>query len=121
MSRYLTFIVTCLVFVTQAVANEREDLEAAIVVAATHEDVDERHTVEIDDCLMTTFRWRDTPEHGWVLWTSFQFDMRRAQLQVNPLQSNEKFFYSMISEGPPEMGFGIVLFEMDEGLSLIHI
>lgn len=93
-------------------AESQSSRAAAIEEAATNTFKDERHSVEIDGCQMTTYRWRDRPEHGWVLWTSVQVDMVDAEINENKLRPGEKFGYAVRDPGPPEVGFGLIGFTM---------
>lgn len=111
----LILIFLPLILASSAWADQRDALASEIENAATHAEADERHTAEINGCQMTTFRWRNRPEHGWVLWTSFQFDMSDAVLDENKLIPTEKYVYAEQSTGQPETGFGVVAFTMKPG------
>ncbi len=100
---------------SQVLADDKDDLIQAIESSGRHQFEDERHEVEVDGCQMTTFRWRDVPEHGWTLWTSFQFDMVDAQLDEDRRFPGKKYAYGKLEEGPPEVGFTIVAFTMRDG------
>ncbi|MEL6681054.1 MAG: hypothetical protein AAFQ09_00235 [Pseudomonadota bacterium] len=110
--RYLLLLPTLIVLGSPSYAESQASLAAAIEDAATNEYQDERHSVEIEGCLMTTFRWRDRPGHGWVLWTSVQVDMVDAEINENALRPGEKFGYAVRDPGPPEIGFGLIGFTM---------
>ncbi|WP_428511531.1 hypothetical protein [Roseovarius sp.] len=60
--------------------DNKQALIATLIESGTHDFEDERHTVEVLDCTMTTYRWRNRPEHGWVLWSSFKFPMALGQI-----------------------------------------
>lgn len=101
-----------LIFGLPVHAESQSTLAAAIEDAGTNVFKDERHSVEIEGCQMTTYRWRDRPEHGWVLWTSVQVDMVDAEINENKLRPGEKFAYAVLDQGPPEIGFGLIGFTM---------
>ncbi|EKE67716.1 hypothetical protein B30_20071 [Celeribacter baekdonensis B30] len=105
-------IAVLLIFGLPLHAESRSSLAAAIEDAATNAFKDERHSVEIEGCQMTTYRWRDRPEQGWVLWTSVQVDMVDAEINENKLRPGEKFGYAVLDPGPPEIGFGLIGFTM---------
>ncbi|MEL7100715.1 MAG: hypothetical protein AAGM84_17955 [Pseudomonadota bacterium] len=85
-------------------------LRAQIEAAGTHVRPGiERHTVEIDACVMTTFWWRsDVPDTREVLWSSFRFDM-----SVTTIVQPNKGGPSVAVEGGSEDGgdFMIMFFE----------
>lgn len=98
-----------------AFSSGQETLAREIEDAATHAFEDERHTVEVDGCQLTTFRWRDRPDHGWVLWTSLKFDMVNAKLSEGGRETGQKYVYALLDKGPPEKGIALVFFTMREG------
>lgn len=100
---------------TQAVAGDKTELIQALEDSGKHIFEDERREVQVDGCQMTTFRWRDVPDHGWVLWTSFQFDMVDAQLNEDNRFPGKKYAYAKLEDGPPEIGFAVYGFSMREG------
>lgn len=59
--------------------DERAALIAQIVEAGTNNREDARHTVEIDDCEMTTWVYKPYEETGFQLWSSFVFDMTQTE------------------------------------------
>ncbi len=105
-----------LIFVsTAAYAGEREELVAALMQGGSHQFEDERREVQVDGCQMTTFRWREIPNHGWVLWTSFQFDMIDAQLNEDNRFPGKKYAYGKLYDGTPEVGLALYGFTMRDG------
>ncbi|MDE4306340.1 hypothetical protein PXK30_22140 [Phaeobacter gallaeciensis] len=100
---------------TQATAGDKSELIQALEASGKHFFEDERREVRVDGCQMTTFRWRDVPDQGWVLWTSFQFDMVDAQLDEDKRVPGKKYAYAKLEDGPPEIGFAFYGFSMREG------
>lgn len=96
------------------IAGEQDALAREIEDAAMHAFEGERHSVEVDGCQLTTFRWRDRPDHGWVLWTSFRFDMVNAKLSEGSRETGKKYVYVVSDDGPPEKGMALVFFKMRE-------
>lgn len=68
-----------------------------IVASGTNESQEERHTVIVQGCTMTTFRWKRHEDHGLVLWTSFLFDL--ASVRFTEDKSNEGRFFIPIPDG----------------------
>ena len=98
-----------------AMADRKVDLVLAMERSGSHEYKDERRKVELDGCRMTTYRWRNLPEHGWVLWTSFQFQMDDARLDEDKRFPGKKYAYARLEEGPPEIGFAFYSLTLREG------
>ena len=98
-----------------ATADRKAELIETLKRSGAHAFEDERREVEIDGCQMTTYRWRDRPDHGWVLWTSFQFDMAVAVLDKDTRFANKMHVYVKLRDGPPEIGFALYAFKMREG------
>lgn len=96
-------------------ASGKEDLILSIEAGGTNDFEDERHTAEIDGCQMTTYRWRDMPEHGWVLWSSFQFDMVDGILSANAGTQEPRYHYAIMEKGVTERGLVVIQFKMREG------
>jgi len=69
------FVIGVIIFAQGAGADERADLIAQIVAAGSNDAEEERHSVAIDECTMTTFRWKNMGDGTWKLWTSFVFYM----------------------------------------------
>ncbi len=76
----LSIVVFSVLTAKQAISETAADLRAQIVKGGTHETEKQRNSVSVDRCVMTTERWLNRPEHGWVLWSSFQFNMWNAEL-----------------------------------------
>jgi hypothetical protein len=104
-----------LLLAVPAMADSRDSLIQAMESSGSHEYEDERREVKIDGCQMTTFRWREIPEHGWVLWTSFQFNMDDAQLDEDKRFKDKRYAYAKLEDGPPEIGFAFYGFTLREG------
>ena len=104
-----------LMIASPLIAGDRTELIQALENSGRHLFEDKRREVEVDGCQMTTFRWRDLPDHGWVLWTSFQFDMVDAQLNEDSRFLGKKYAYAKLKAGPPEIGFAVYGFSMREG------
>ena len=98
-----------------ASADERSDLIAEIVEAATHAHDDERHEIEIDGCQITTFRWKELPDTGWTLWSSFRFDMADGELSASTTNSEDRFVYMPIGGKLDKTGIALVVFTMRDG------
>lgn len=73
----------------------REALIARIVSAGTHIGADERHTVVIDGCVMTTFRWRRTDDEGMILFSSATIPIGEAMI-LRSGDLGERYRYSEI-------------------------
>lgn len=104
-----------LLLASQGMADSKDYLIQEMESSGKHQFEDERREIQIDGCQMTTFRWREFPEHGWVLWTSFQFDMVDAQLDEDKRFPGKKYAYGKLENGPPEVGFALYAFTMREG------
>ena len=48
-----------------------------------NETAQERHAVDVDGCITTTYRWVRQKSREFTLWSSFQFDMTGAELPYN--------------------------------------
>ena len=57
----------------------RQALIDQIVTAATNNTDEARHTVEINDCEMTTWVFKPYKETGFQVWSSFVFDMTQTE------------------------------------------
>ncbi|MCK0094808.1 hypothetical protein MWU60_04455 [Yoonia sp. F2084L] len=98
-----------------ASADDLQILIAQIEEAGINADDFERHAVTLEDCVMTTYVWRNTKNHGWVVWSSFHFNV--SQVVLEPIGLNNATPYMYI---PPEPGIpGVVTFGLksrDNGL-----
>ncbi|MEO9515904.1 MAG: hypothetical protein ABJH45_15635 [Paracoccaceae bacterium] len=112
LKRLLPFL---LLSATQTFADGRANLIHVLETAGRHAYEDERREIEANGCQMTTCRWRDRPEHGWVLWTSFQFDMADAQLNEDERFPGKKYAYAKFKDEPEEIGIVILGFTMRDG------
>ena len=53
---------------------------AQIEAGGQNEFEDERHAVEVNECQLTTYRWKKVEGEGWVLWSSFEMPMLTVTL-----------------------------------------
>ncbi len=90
-------VIFSLVWSSSSTATEKDDLIANIVTGGTHEFEDERHTVEVSNCTMTTYRWKNHETAGWTLWSSFKFAMNEGHFTKDGNAPNERYFISVIS------------------------
>ncbi|WP_159809633.1 hypothetical protein [Litoreibacter roseus] len=104
-----------LLLASPAAADDRAQLIQVLESSGTHLFEDERREAHVNGCQMTTYRWRELADHGWVLWTSFQFDMADAQLDEDKRFLGKKYAYAKLSDGPPEIGLAVYGFSMQEG------
>jgi len=88
-------------------------LAAQLIAAGTNEFEDERHSVQIDDCVITTYRWRDLPDHGWTLWSSFHFHISDVELAVTDPRIQESYIFVQDRDAPSgeAAGTAIILFQ----------
>lgn len=70
----------------------RNAMIAEIVAAGTHEHKDRFHTVEIDDCILTTYVYEDWGDHPKVLWSSFRVHLR-ALVFPDPNTDGDRFVW----------------------------
>jgi hypothetical protein len=117
--RYFASLIFALLS-TQVVAQDRAALIATIVSGATNETAEERHTAEIDDCVMTTYRWKNTKDKGWVLWTSFVFGMADASFSGWKKNSDNLFLDSYARTENGRIQLAIISFQMREGVLAQH-
>lgn len=90
------FLVGCLcaVMATSTHAeSSRQSAIAEIVTAGTHEHEDRFHTVEIDDCILTTYVYEDWGEHPKVLWSSFRVHIRALSF-MDPNTEGDRFIWA---------------------------
>lgn len=93
-------------------AETAADLRAQIATGGTHANDEQRNSVSVDRCVMTTERWRNRPEQGWVLWSSFQFNMWNAELAYFQKDPPKNYFYAGEVEEPNPSGLVLVGFKM---------
>lgn len=99
-----------------ASALDKAALKAQIEAGGRNEFNDERHSVQVDECQLTTFRWKQVENEGWVLWTSFEFPMVVVDLHDN-LTTPEIDYYTYL-EAPDPMT--LILFKGQEGIEFSH-
>ncbi|WP_205520593.1 hypothetical protein [Tropicibacter sp. Alg240-R139] len=99
-----------------AAASDRAALIAQIEAGGQNEFEDERHAVEVSDCQLTTYRWKQVEGEGWVLWTSFEFPMLSVGLNENPA-TPEIDYYVYAEMEPPA---ALVFFKAKEGTDFSH-
>ena len=98
------------------VAEGRADLIAQIEAAGQNEYKDERHAVKINDCQLTTYRWKHLEDEGWVLWTSFEFPMLLVDLRE--MKNGDEMRHYIFSETDP--GLVVIGFKAREGFEFTH-
>ncbi len=76
-----------------AASGGKSTLIAQIETGGQNEFGDERHAVKVDDCQLTTYRWKNVPDEGWVLWTSFDVPMMLVDLKENELTQEIDYFF----------------------------
>ncbi len=94
----------------------RESLIAQIELAGQNEYKDERHAVEVNDCQLTTYRWKHLEDEGWVLWTSFEFPMLLVDLSEFTTDGGLRHYFFI--EGSP--GDVIIVFNAKDGFEFTH-
>lgn len=110
-------MVMTLVGLSPAMAGAQAELRARIEASGTHSFDDTRHSVKVEGCQLTTERWRDRPDHGWVLWSSFQFDMINAVLPTNSSDPGKSFLSVPINSDVPDERLVMIVFNMRDGTS----
>lgn len=82
MYRYLVLLVIAFAGVTSA--SRADDLRASLIAqietGGQNEWHYERHAVKVDECHLTTYRWKQLQGDGWTLWTSFRIPMADVTL-----------------------------------------
>ena len=58
-------------------------LKQILIETGRNETAQERHAVNVEGCIMTTYRWVRQKSGEFTLWSSFQFDMTGAELPYN--------------------------------------
>jgi hypothetical protein len=106
-------------FALPSYADTRADLIAQIQAGGKHDFGDERHSVQVEGCTLTTERWQNHPEHGWVLWTSLSFAMVDAALSEDKRTPGQYFFHIEMNDDPAQ-DMMIVTFKMREGTTARH-
>lgn len=99
-----------------ALASDRAALISQIEAGGQNEFGDERHAVEVNDCQLTTYRWKMVEGEGWVLWTSFELPMLTVNLNENPV--TPEIDYYVYAEMEPPMA--MVFFKAKEGTDFAH-
>lgn len=100
-------------------ADTRADLITQMETSAKHEFGDERHSLKVDGCTIITERWRNDPEHGWVLWTSFTFAMANAML-IEDIRTPGQYFFHIKLNDDPDQDLMMVTFETRKGTTARH-
>ncbi|MDC0658838.1 hypothetical protein N6L27_12575 [Leisingera sp. SS27] len=108
----------CAVLASPLLADEvtREDLIAQIEAGGRNETSEERHEVEVDGCTLTTFRWKNVEDEGWVLWTSFTLPMASVDLG-DFSKSGEVLRYSYLEASPP---LTLIVLKAKSGTEFTH-
>ena len=60
-----------------------DTLKQILIKAGHNETAQERHAVDVEGYIMTTYRWVRQKSEEFTLWSSFQFDMTGAELPYN--------------------------------------
>ena len=80
MKRILCRAVALVFWMTPATA---DTLKQILIETVHNETAQERHAVNVEGCIMTTYRWVRQKSGEFILWSSFQFDMTGAELPYN--------------------------------------
>ena len=80
MKRILCRAVALVFWMTPATA---DTLKQILIETVHNETARERHAVNVEGCIMTTYRWLRQKSGEFTLWSSFQFDMTGAILPYN--------------------------------------
>ncbi|MEM8538236.1 MAG: hypothetical protein AAGF56_10280 [Pseudomonadota bacterium] len=108
-----TFI-AFLVFASAGFANEKQALVHTMLTNSQNQFGDERHAVDVQDCTITTYRWKDHPETGWTLWSSFKFPINLAELPGVARSGNDFDYFVSVpgAQDRPESQTAIIVFSM---------
>ena len=60
-----------------------DTLKQICIETGHNETAQERNALDVDGCIMTTYRWVRQKSGEFTLWSSFQFDMTGAELPYN--------------------------------------
>ena len=80
MKRILCGAVALVCWMTPATS---DTLKQILIETGHNETAQERHAVDVEGCIMTTYRWVRQKSGEFTLWSSFQFDMTGAELPYN--------------------------------------
>ena len=80
MKRILCGVVALVCWMTPAAS---DTLKQILIEAGHNETAQEGHAVDVEGCIMTTYRWVRQKSGEFALWSSFQFDMTGAELPYN--------------------------------------
>lgn len=106
----------CLVFADDHTPlRNAAELRAAILAGGHHETDEQRNSVSINSCTMTTQRWKNIKDEGWVLYSSFRFDMWSATLSFAREEGAPKYMYAGADSEPDPKGVALVGFKMRAG------
>lgn len=97
--------------------SDRQSLIQIMKLNGQNEFEDERHAVEITDCTIKTFRWKNHPDSGWTLWSSFEFPMQFAELPVTQIPGGGVVHFISVDAPPdhPEGEMALIPFTMTDG------
>lgn len=98
-----------------AYADGKATLKAEIEAASINENDEEKHRVEVNECGMTTYRWK-LHEGEWVLWSSFKFSMTDVELYKDKSDENKRFIAVPHTPGLGKNDVAIISFTMKNGL-----
>ena len=80
MIRILCGAVALVCWMTSAASDTFKQI---LIEAGHNETAQEGHAVDVEGCIMTTYRWVRQKSGEFTLWSSFQFDMTGAELPYN--------------------------------------
>ena len=81
MTRILCGAVALVCWMTPATS---DTLKQILMQTGYNETAQERHAVDVEGSIMTTYRWVRQKSGEFTLWSSFQFDMTGSELPYNP-------------------------------------
>ncbi|SPJ30036.1 hypothetical protein [Falsiruegeria mediterranea] len=83
-----------------AAASDRAALIAQIEAGGQNEYEDRRHSVEVNECQLTTYFWKKVAGEGWVLWTSFKIPMLLVDLAESKTEYGFRHFFAAEGDTP---------------------
>lgn len=95
---------------------DRASLIAQMEAAGENEYENERHAIDVDDCQVTTYRWKRMADGEWILWTSFELPMLLVDLGAIKRDGETKYFVGVTQEP----GIAIIQFKGKDGYEFTH-
>lgn len=117
--RLLLLALFASLFPLPLLADTRADLIAQMETSGKHAFDDENHSVKVEGCTIITERWKNVPDHGWVLWTSLTFAMMDAVLDEDRNVPGQRFFY-VPAKDAPKNDLMFISFKTREGTTARH-